>query len=1097
MSHQFLKLYSQARQSQAVWNEARHIRTKVNEARGSPHDAAVRWPFELLQNALDAGPRSDRKGVQITLRADRNGLVFEHDGAYFKIQDLAALLSGGSSKGFDDAETIGRFGTGFLVTHVMAPSVQLGGLLAAEDHVERFELTLDRSGDEDAIVRNIEHCNEAIENAVRVEDTNELPSARFLYARDDVSSVLEGIEAFRAALPYLFATCALLSKATIQVEAGNVETWVAGDVESRSRGDSIVTERALQVTETGDNLRAIRISSTNGHVAAVAILGRVANGWGFRVPPKNFPRAFCRYPIRTSAFLPINAVLDAPFDLDQERRKVLLGRVEERALFQAALAGVAQLVELAFEEQWEDRHLLARVEPSPSAFSDEGTERQWLDGELSSLAKNLSKMRIVETPRGLGTAVSADDWYADFIRPRLSKDSSSDDTTIDEMWDLVADAENLYPPKREIAASWSVIGSGWANLGVEVNLVTLADLADSIRGEATDIGGLLTRCDRREWIARFLNCIGECWKRSGVKKELLDRLLPNQHGILRSGAELSRDKAIPEELKDVANSIDVDVRARLLDGPLSEILGGPGFANGADALQEVVRTETTERDVVQSCVDQLKKVLPEGKPIPETAQATVAGSVRLLDFLWRTWADEGSRWAKEVPLVARDGKAIRVSPNQRVMAPVSAWTASARAFSDIYPPNRVLSDDYDGSMGSGPNVVHAMQKWGIAHADPLVVQSIGGADLKDDRLQRLLVDGEIASQGLSLANTAFSQIALLHEILPRCAERPEFAASLLGFLLTYVAPNDLQWQTTCEVAAQRGQDSVTVAIRPALWLADVRLRPWIPIVGEEGRRVVVPDHHALRPMLRPEWHAQNESAIQLLTTFFGFGALDLRLAGVASDEHLRAQISDELARVVSLFGGDVARYGSLAAQLEAAEQSRRRRERFMNLGHAVQAAVETTLLGLGLTVKLIDCGFDFEVSDGPLEEGSQILKVGPVLVEVKATTTDKARMTPKQASTAAARPDNYVLCVVDLRGLPDERLDEPWTTPDILRLSRITNNVGVHVQSTWALVEQARDGTVSISGDGSLRYEVPSSIWGNGLTIGEWLLGQWGDRCLT
>jgi hypothetical protein len=62
--------------------------------------------------------------------------------------ELAALLSGGSSKEFDSDETTGRFGTGFLVTHVLAERTSLQGLLALDHGFEQFDLTLDRGGDE-------------------------------------------------------------------------------------------------------------------------------------------------------------------------------------------------------------------------------------------------------------------------------------------------------------------------------------------------------------------------------------------------------------------------------------------------------------------------------------------------------------------------------------------------------------------------------------------------------------------------------------------------------------------------------------------------------------------------------------------------------------------------------------------------------------------------------------------------------------------------------------------------------------------------------------------------------------------------------------
>ena len=102
-------------------------------------------------------------------------VAFEHDGAPFTSEELAALLSGGSSKEFESEITTGRFGTGFLVTHVLAERTTLRGLLRVPRGCELFELTLDRSGDEDAILRNSRSCNEAIRLARAVKGSTAFP----------------------------------------------------------------------------------------------------------------------------------------------------------------------------------------------------------------------------------------------------------------------------------------------------------------------------------------------------------------------------------------------------------------------------------------------------------------------------------------------------------------------------------------------------------------------------------------------------------------------------------------------------------------------------------------------------------------------------------------------------------------------------------------------------------------------------------------------------------------------------------------------------------------------------------------------------------
>ena len=200
MSKKAYEMFAEAREEQYSRSLARRIRTRVDQARKSPHSASIRWPFELLQNALDAGPRDGSSVVRIRLKREPTSIVFEHDGAPFTLQELAALLFGGSSKEYESDTTTGRFGTGFLVTHVLAERTRLRGLLQVATGFERFDLTLDRGGDEDTILDNIRDSNKAIRAALRVSDPALVPSALFEYAYGEGDSWAHGLSELKRAL---------------------------------------------------------------------------------------------------------------------------------------------------------------------------------------------------------------------------------------------------------------------------------------------------------------------------------------------------------------------------------------------------------------------------------------------------------------------------------------------------------------------------------------------------------------------------------------------------------------------------------------------------------------------------------------------------------------------------------------------------------------------------------------------------------------------------------------------------------------------------------------------------------------------------------
>jgi hypothetical protein len=96
------------------------------------------------------------------------------------------------------------------------------------------------------------------------------------------------------------------------------------------------------------------------------------------------------------------------------------------------------------------------------------------------------------------------------------------------------------------------------------------------------------------------------------------------------------------------------------------------------------------------------------------------------------------------------------------------------------------------------------------------------------------------------------------------------------------------------------------------------------------------------------------------------------------------------------------------------------------LGLAVQDAAEIALKDRNLDVVVDHHGHDFTVTapapESALEDASDRFEVGPFFVEVKATRSGRARLTPTQAEMASARQSSYVLCVVDLTGVDETRL---------------------------------------------------------------------------
>ena len=308
MSETAYRVYEEALREQHSRTLARRIRTRVDQARRSPHSAAIRWPFELLQNALDAGPRDGRSAVTIRLRREPMKVIFEHDGAPFTLGELAALLSGGSSKEYESETTTGRFGTGFLVTHVLAERTQLRGLLQLTTGCESFDVTLDRAGDEDAILDNIRHSNDAIRAALPVSDSAAEQSAvlEYAYSEGDVWEL--GLQELMRALPYLYGTRKKLGDVEIQTDEGELQTWQPSEPHQIDIEGGYAEYRAIAVTGADVPSRELRVyrftKATDATAVALVVTEQTSNGLRVCLPERDAPRVFREYPLRSSGFVP-------------------------------------------------------------------------------------------------------------------------------------------------------------------------------------------------------------------------------------------------------------------------------------------------------------------------------------------------------------------------------------------------------------------------------------------------------------------------------------------------------------------------------------------------------------------------------------------------------------------------------------------------------------------------------------------------------------------------------------------------------------------------------------------------------------------------
>ncbi len=98
---------------------------KVEE---NPEISSRRWLWELMQNARDVPNKWG--GVSIKLILTKESIKICHNGNPFSLKNLINLIQQVSSKVEEDEDDfVGKFGTGFMVTHLLSKKLKLKGVL--------------------------------------------------------------------------------------------------------------------------------------------------------------------------------------------------------------------------------------------------------------------------------------------------------------------------------------------------------------------------------------------------------------------------------------------------------------------------------------------------------------------------------------------------------------------------------------------------------------------------------------------------------------------------------------------------------------------------------------------------------------------------------------------------------------------------------------------------------------------------------------------------------------------------------------------------------------------------------------------------------
>jgi hypothetical protein len=599
-----------------IHKEMSELRAGVDTSPTTPR----RWVWELIQNAKDA-----KIGGKVCVRIQANlddpdGYVnLTHNGGAFSAENIRFLIEQVSSKDRtkDSAgrpKSTGKFGTGFLTTHLLSECVLVTGVVKEQGLTPRkFELSLDRSGVE------LEDIIAAVEAAkVSIQDLDERPhykeyadgkfntSFRYELADNTGKKVARaGLRDLDICLPYMLAFVREIES----VEYPNRIVTVQDPDDPRTDGEVQFVSVTSTDTNGGTKTYSIAVQSINLTTIAIPI---EHTDEGVHILPlaPEVPRLFCDFPLLGTESFPFPVIVNNPtFNPTEPRDGVFLTKTERsevqsdhnRTIIEEALDLYLRLLDYASENDWQNLSLLAAAKPMPELI---WADQKWYNSEvLKPLRTVLLRTNIVRTAADTMAPIRSPDGATNIWFP------SGPTTEIRRrIWCCYKPwIPEQLPAQSDVEVWHDII---WSDCG-KLTLDQFAEFIEDV-GTIEMLVAKLPGTDAYAWLNDFYATLmlDESARHVVVTKR---RIFPNQNGTFCRKADLSRDAGdIDAALLDILKLLGNNLRDYLLAPEIETDLVGLSMKDGGFVVKEITATiekHINDRGAMQRFRPALDKLL--------------------------------------------------------------------------------------------------------------------------------------------------------------------------------------------------------------------------------------------------------------------------------------------------------------------------------------------------------------------------------------------------------------------------------------------------------------------------------------------------------
>ena len=1049
-----------------------------------------RWIWELLQNARDVSLGNASLEASVTVRDGK--LTFTHNGRGFEPDEITHLIYYGSTKQEREG-TLGQFGSGFITTHLLSPTIEVSGHLTDG---QAFGFCLDRRGNSPIdLQRHLKASFEAFKDSLRPTSGAEPQTTTFGYLIDERASeaVEEGARALVVAGPYVTA----FNQEFKSIEFRTMNSATVFELRNRRDLAEHIVEVEVDVSGHDGALpeRCCYVIAELDDVAVAVPMARPDETVSLE-SATDVPKLLLGFPLIGTENFSFPAVIHSPrFSPNEERDGVYLGQGndsvnrENQAALEQACRLLLLTAEFAAGSGWAGTHVLADIPPV--------SKQKWLNDEwLRDCLKTLLVDPLRSAPLVLTESGST------FPPSDSTLPTAGSSEAVHRLWSLawhLMDLKDTLPRCSE-ATGWCKAAQSWA----AVYGCSTDDLKETMDGcklarRASETGSIKALQDRL-WdagAADWLNKLHRFLSENDFDAELRSlKIIPDQNGRFRTLQDLHRDQDIPEELKDIAELAGWNLRSDLRDTRFTVVADEAGAG-------DIERDDVVPKLIVR-LRDRMERQLDDDS---KTASARLFAWVAVCEW-WHSldgfpaFSAEDASSVHPIKLLQFEDKG-----GELPLAPVRTWPEALQRYADLFSRRCILSDDFAARLDDA-GVWTALDERGFLRSSVLYThtQMVSFKELLlDEPLPQEDDGGEVEHKvngPVEVTNIAFLSKTDIG-VLSRVRQNRTRAQLLWNFLVRWLAVEDAR-----SLEAKESMCTCKSAHRyyPAAWLIPLARNQWVPL--EERRSSGPASAHSLAQLVRgTEWSAEdlrtNPQVVALLKAL-GVGVPDLIMELVAPGADERSALDETLAQLLTSVGSDWDRLrtlaediqddGDLFVHLEKRRQRRRIVQENHRLGALVENLVKESLEGEGFDVCLTGVGSDFSIEPRQATDEDQIrLKLTrharTWLVEIKSTREDSVRMTSVQARTAVKHDRNYLLCVIPITPEPED--------PDIEAVRtrmHFVDGIGARLADICANLDQFERVRGDVTGEvvaglcleldsGSPRVRIDSTVWEEGFGL--------------